>query len=63
MFVCVRLYSILSTRARSSIEMARRGSGLDCGLEDPGSISGIPSPRVGRRLRRPGARVRVGSAS
>ena len=24
----------------------RRGSGLDCGSEDPGSIPGIPSPRV-----------------
>ena len=32
-----------------------RGSGLDCGSEDPGSIPGIPSPRVGplmdRRLK------------
>ena len=25
----------------------RRGSGLDCGSDDPGSIPGIPSPRVG----------------
>ena len=25
----------------------RRGSGLDCGSEDPGSIPGIPSPHVG----------------
>ena len=24
-----------------------QGSGLDCGSEDPGSIPGIPSPRVG----------------
>ena len=33
----------------------RIGSGLDCGLEDSGSIPGIPSPPVGplmaRRLR------------
>ena len=44
-----------------------QGSGLDCGSEDPGSIPGIPSPRVGplmaRRFKdvcgRPGALVGV----
>ena len=47
-------------------KMKNRGSGLDCGSEDPGSIPGLPSPRVGllmaRRFGRPSARVRVGSA-
>ena len=50
----------------------RRGSGLDFGSEDPGSIPRLPSPRVGPLMasgkavkdvfRRPGARVEVGSA-
>ena len=47
-----------------------RGSGLDCGSEDPGSIPGIPPPRVGTLMAkevkdvfgRPGVRVGVGSA-
>ena len=30
----------------------RRGSGLDCGSEDPVSIPGIPSPRVGPLMAR-----------
>ena len=48
----------------------RRGSGLDFGSEDPGSIPRLPSPRVGSSdgkevkdvFGRPGARVEVGSA-
>ena len=46
----------------------RRGSGLDCGSEEQGSIRGIPLPRVGplingKVLRHfAGARVGVGSA-
>ena len=48
----------------------RRGSGLDFGPEDPGSIPRLPSPRVGPSdgkevkdvFGRPGARVEVGSA-
>ena len=30
----------------------RRGSGLDFGSEDPGSIPGLPSPRVGPLMAR-----------
>ena len=30
----------------------RRGSGLDFGSEDPGSIPGLPSPRVGPPMAR-----------
>ena len=30
----------------------RRGSGLDCGSEDPGSIPGIPSPHMGPLMAR-----------
>ena len=29
-----------------------RGSGLDCGSEDPGSIPSLPSPRVGPLMAR-----------
>ena len=30
----------------------RRGSGMECGSEDPGSTPGVPSPRVGPLMAR-----------
>ena len=45
-------YGIMLTFTGFSPPRWRRGSGLDCGSEDPGSIPGIPSPGVGPPMAR-----------
>ena len=48
----VKPVSVIHRRTEHCPSRLRRGSGLDCGSEDPGAISGLPSLRVGRLMAR-----------
>ena len=60
-FLCIFILSVNNSNKNINwsttddsvmLNTVSRGSGLDCGSEDPSSISGIPSPRMGPLMAR-----------